>query len=95
MRTDHRPSRARSSMTVDEAEAIVRQAEEGRLAVDDPDVRRVVGQANRVLVRAGTWGADRSPRSRRTRRFVLWGSVVLLLAWVIGLLWPLAALVGD
>jgi CBS domain-containing protein len=92
----HRPDRVRSSMTIDEARAIVQQADSGNLPVDDPDVRRVVGEANRVLVRAATWGGgERTPRSRRVRRAVWIGAITFLAVWVVGLLWPLVALLGD
>jgi hypothetical protein len=63
-------------MTVEEAERIVDQAARGRLDVTDRSIARAVGEANRVLVRAETWGRDREER-RRTR-----GAVLLVLAGV-------------
>jgi hypothetical protein len=63
-------------MTVAEAERIADQAARGRLDVSDPSIARAVGEANRVLVRAETWGRDREER-RRTR-----GVVLLVLAGI-------------
>jgi hypothetical protein len=63
-------------MTVDEAERITEQARQGRLDLTDRSIARAVGDANRVLVRAETWGRDREER-RRTR-----GVVLLVLAGV-------------
>ena len=57
-------------MTFEEAERIADQAAHGRLDVTDPSIARTVGDANRVLVRAETWGRDREER-RRTRAVVL------------------------
>ena len=57
-------------MTVEEAERITDQAGRGRLDLTDPSIARAVGDANRVLVRAETWGRDREER-RRTRAVVV------------------------
>jgi hypothetical protein len=57
-------------MTVEEAERITDQANRGRLDVTDPSIARAVGEANRVLVRAETWGRDPEER-RRTRGVVV------------------------
>jgi len=51
-------------MTLAEAERIADQAARGRLDTTDPSIARTVGQANRVLVRAETWGRDREERRR-------------------------------
>jgi len=75
-------------MTLEEAERIAAQAEQGRLDVSDPSIARAVGEANRVLVRADTWGHDRAERRRTV------GVVLLVLAgvllFVIGLTLALA-----
>lgn len=63
-------------MTVEEAERIADHAAQGRLDTSDPSIARAVGEANRVLVRAGTWGRDRAER-RRTA-----GVVVLIVAGI-------------
>ncbi len=51
-------------MTVEEAERIADQAAHGRLDTADPSIARAVGEANRVLVRAETYGRDRTERRR-------------------------------
>ncbi len=51
---------AKDELTVEEATAITEHAASGSLPLDDPEVRKVVEQANRVLVRAQMWGEDRS-----------------------------------
>jgi hypothetical protein len=61
-------------MTQAEAQRIADQAAQGRLDTSDPSIARAVGEANRVLVRAATWGRDREER-RRTA-----GVVVVVLA---------------
>uniref|UniRef100_A0A942SZV1 Uncharacterized protein n=1 Tax=Neobacillus citreus TaxID=2833578 RepID=A0A942SZV1_9BACI len=81
-------------LTVDEATAIAEHARSGALPLDDPEVRRVVEQANRVLVRAQMWGEDRSPKLRRRRRWLVVGALLMVLVWVAGLLVPLALRLG-
>ena len=76
------------------AELTVEDARSGSLPLDDPEVRRVVEQANRTLVRAQMWGEDRSPRLRRRRRWLAAGALVMVLVWVAGLLVPLAFRLG-
>jgi hypothetical protein len=75
-------------MTLEEAQRIADQAARGRLDVGDPSIARTVGEANRVLVRAETWGRDAEER-RRTR-----GVVLMVLAgitlFVVGLTLALA-----
>jgi hypothetical protein len=78
-----------TALTVDEATAIAEHAENGRLDTDDPEVRRLVGEANRVLVRAGVWGVPEGPRQRRRRRVLAIGASVLVLSWIAGLFLPL------
>jgi len=78
-----------TALTVDEATAIAEHAENGHLDMEDPDVRRLVGEANRLLVRAGVWGVAESPRQRRRRRFLAIGAAVLVLSWLAGLFLPL------
>lgn len=81
-------------LTVDEATAIAEHARSGALPLDDPEVRRVVEQAKRVLVRAQMWGEDRSPKLRRRRRWLVVGALLMVLVWVAGLLVPLALRLG-
>jgi hypothetical protein len=65
-------------MTPEEAARIRRQDAEGRLDHDDPEVRRVLEEANRTSVRAFVYGRDAA--SRRTTRaslLVTTGAAVL------------------
>ncbi|MCC8907213.1 MULTISPECIES: hypothetical protein [unclassified Curtobacterium] len=80
----------KDDLTVDEATVIAQHARDGVLELDDPEVRKVVEQANRVLVRAQMWGDEPSPRLRRRRRFIAIGALVMVLVWVAGLLAPFA-----
>lgn len=80
----------KDDLTVDEATVIAQHARDGVLELDDPEVRKVVEQANRVLVRAQMWGDEPSPRLRRRRRFIAIGALVMVLVWVTGLLAPFA-----
>ena len=67
-----------SRMTPEEAARIRRQDAEGRLDHDDPEVRRVLEEANRTSVRAFVYGRDAA--SRRTTRaslLVTTGAAVL------------------
>ncbi|OII25341.1 hypothetical protein BIV03_09005 [Curtobacterium sp. MCBA15_016] len=80
----------KDDLTVDEATVIAQHARDGVLELDDPEVRKVVEQANRVLVRAQMWGDEPSPRLRRRRRFIAIGALVMVLVWVVGLLAPFA-----
>ena len=92
--TVRRWSMRKDDLTVDEAAVIAEHARSGALDVDDPEVRKVVEQANRVLVRAQMWGEERSPKLRRRRRFIAIGALVMVLVWVAGLLVPLALRFG-
>ena len=75
-------------MTVEEAERIADQVAHGRLDTSDPSIARAVGEANRVLVRAETWGRDRAERRRTAGVAVLvLGGVAL---FVLGLTLALA-----
>lgn len=81
-------SRRRPPMTVEEAERIADQAAQGRLDLSDPSIARAVGAANRVLVRAETWGRDRAERRRTAGVAVLiLGGIAL---FVLGLTLALA-----
>lgn len=79
----------KDELTVEEATAIAEHARSGSLPLDDPEVRKVVDQANRVLVRAQMWGEDRSPKLRRRRRWIAVGGLLVVAAWVAGLILPL------
>ncbi|MFJ7286945.1 hypothetical protein ACIQUC_01375 [Curtobacterium sp. NPDC098951] len=84
----------KDDLTVDEATVIAQHARDGVLELDDPEVRKVVEQANRVLVRAQMWGDEPSPRLRRRRKVIAIGALVMVLVWVAGLLVPLAVRIG-
>ncbi|MBF4615718.1 hypothetical protein [Curtobacterium sp. VKM Ac-1376] len=84
----------KDDLTADEAAVIAEHARAGTLDLEDPEVRRVVEQANRVLVRTQMWGDERSPKLRRRRRFIAAAALVMVLVWVAGLLVPLALRFG-
>lgn len=84
----------KDDLTVEEATVISQHARDGVLELDDPEVRKVVEQANRALVRAQMWGEERSPKLRRRRRIIAFGALVMVLIWVAGLLVPLAVRLG-
>lgn len=84
----------KDDLTVEEATVISQHARDGVLELDDPEVRKVVEQANRVLVRAQMWGEERSPKLRRRRRIIAFGALVMVLIWVAGLFVPLAVRLG-
>jgi hypothetical protein len=65
-------------MTLEEAQRIADQAAQGRLDLGDPSIARAVGEANRVLVRAETWGRDRQERRRTAGVVVLVAAGALL-----------------
>ncbi|MCA5924257.1 MULTISPECIES: hypothetical protein [Curtobacterium] len=81
-------------LTVDEATVIAEHARSGALDLQDPEVRKVVEQANRVLVRTQMWGEERSPKLRRRRRIIAVGALVMVLVWVAALIGPLAVHFG-
>lgn len=77
-------------LSLDEATAIAEHAREGRLELDDPEVRRLVGEANRILVRTQMWGeAPTTPRRRWKRRMLAVGAALIVVVWVVGLFGPL------
>lgn len=87
--------RRHDGLTVDEAAAIADHARAGRLDQSDPEIRRLVGEANRMLVRAQVWGDAESPRRRRKRRWLAAGAVALVTVWVAGLLVPLLVRIAE
>lgn len=87
------PSRFRRSatrMTLDEAERIVALDRDGRLDRGEPQVRKVVDEAHRVVQRASIWGSAPGHPSRRRAVFIFLGAAVFIAAWIAGLLVPLA-----
>ncbi|ROP65895.1 hypothetical protein EDF24_3062 [Curtobacterium sp. PhB130] len=77
-------------LSLEEATAIAEHAREGRLQLDDPEIRKLVGEANRILVRTQMWGeTPPTPRRRWKRRMLAVGAAALVAVWVIGLLGPL------
>lgn len=79
-----------TALTADEAERILRQAGRGALDTRDPEVRRLVTQAQRTVVRHSLWG---DAHSTRHRRYLWWGGAFLLL-WIVGLVVPFAVVFG-
>lgn len=63
-------ARGQVRMTPDEAQRIRAQDAAGRLDHDDPEVRRVLEEANRISVRAHVYGRDAAAR-RTTRASLL------------------------
>ena len=58
-------------LSLEEATAIRREhAREGRLDLDDPEIRHLVGEANRMLVRTQMWGETPPTPRRRWKRGV-------------------------
>jgi hypothetical protein len=88
-RTSRRERPPRVAMPIDEAQRIAENASNGLLDMADPDVARVVAQANRVVVRSQVWGAAQEPKARRWRRLTVVGAIVFIAVWVAGLLVPL------
>jgi hypothetical protein len=85
----------RLEMPLEEAQRFSTNAADGLLDTSDPDVARVVAQANRVVVRAGVWGRSDDRAERRWWRLGLIGAVVFLAIWVAGLLVPLLSALGS
>ena len=86
-----RPAGERFPLTESEAELITMQAEQGRLDLSDPDIRRAVSRAARVARKTRMWGGVRS----RTvvRKSVLAGAGLILL-WMAGLFVPVLMSAG-
>jgi hypothetical protein len=70
-------------MTPEEAQRIRAQFAAGRLDRDDPEVRRVLDEANRTSVRAHVYGRDAA--ARRTTRASLLVTVGAALLFIGGL----------
>ena len=71
-------SRRPERMTPEEARRIRAQDAAGRLDHDDPDVRRVLDEANRVSVRAHVYGRDAAARrTMRASLLITTGAAVL------------------
>jgi hypothetical protein len=87
--------RAQTELTLDEAVAIAAHARAGTLETNDPQVRRLVGDANRLIVRTQLWGEAPTRRARRSRRWTAGIFVAVVLAWILGLLVPLLTHVGS
>ena len=65
-------------MTPEEAHRIRAQYAAGRLDQDDPEVRRVLDEANRTSVRAHVYGRDAAARrTTRSSLLVVSGSALL------------------
>ena len=71
-------ARRQARMTPEEAQRIRAQHTAGRLDPDDPEVRRVLDEANRVSVRAYVYGRDAAARrTTRASLLVVAGSAAL------------------
>lgn len=89
------PGSTSDGLSLDEAAAIAEHAREGRLDMDDPQIRQLVGEANRVMVRTQMWGEQpATPRRRWKRRGLAIGAAAIVAIWVIGLLGPLLLRLG-
>ncbi|PZE25648.1 MULTISPECIES: hypothetical protein [unclassified Curtobacterium] len=85
----------RLTMPLEEAERISTNAADGLLDTSDPDVARVVAQANRVVTRSQMWGSTPDLPTRRWRRLTVLGGLLFVLIWVAGLMLPLLASLGK
>lgn len=77
-------------LTAEEAERILQQVGRGVLDTRDPEVRRIVAQAQRTIVRHSLWG---DATSTRHRRYLFWG-IAFLVLWIVGLVVPFAIVFG-
>lgn len=73
----------RIAMTPEEAQRIRAQHAAGRLDDDDPEVRRVLEEANRTSVRAFVYGRDAA--ARRTTRWSLIVTIAAAALFCVGL----------
>ncbi|TCK65825.1 hypothetical protein [Curtobacterium sp. PhB136] len=83
------PTSGPIELTVDEAILISGHAQSGTLSLDDPEVLRVVQEANRLLVRTQLWGETPTPHRRRKQRLMALGLTVFMLVWLFGVIIPL------
>jgi hypothetical protein len=72
-------------MTPEEAARIRQQDAAGRLDHDDPEVRRVVEEANRTSVRAYVYGRDAAARRTTRASLLVVSGAALLFAGGLGL----------
>jgi hypothetical protein len=86
MSRNRQPERERIDLTDAEAELITIQAEQGKLDLSDPDIRRAVSRAARRARRTRMWGGRANRRAVRRAAMIGVGLVVL---WVAGLFGPL------
>lgn len=93
-RTQRRDRPPRLAMPLEEAERIATNAADGVLDVNDPDVARVVAQANRVVIRSQMWGSTPDVSTRRWRKLTVIGAILFVAVWVAGLLVPLFTSLG-
>ena len=91
-RVERRERPPRVAMPLEEALRISTNAADGVLDLADPDVARVVAQANRVVTRSQMWGSTPDLPTRRWRRWTVVGGLLFVLVWVAGLLLPLLAM---
>jgi hypothetical protein len=75
-------------MTLEEAVAIARNSKLGLLDEDDPDIAKLVDQANAFVVRFRIWGQEPVEQRTRSRRLLVIGSVVVTAIWLAGWLIP-------
>ncbi|MBT1631678.1 MULTISPECIES: hypothetical protein [Curtobacterium] len=69
------------SMSMREAAQISANARNGLLDLSDPTIRRLVGDAHQITVRASVWGDAPDGQPRRQKRLLLTGvSLVVLIA---------------
>lgn len=88
-RTDRGAERAPTPMRVEEAARISANARNGMLDLSDPDIRRLVGDAHQITVRARLWGEQPERQSRRQKRLLLTGVAVVVTVAVAALFVPL------
>jgi hypothetical protein len=94
-RTQRHDRPPRLAMPLEEAERIATNAADGVLDISDPDVARVVAQANRVVIRSQMWGTTPDTSTRRWRKLTVLGGILFVAVWVAGLLIPLFSSLGS
>lgn len=85
-RADRSRSKA-ASMTLDEAQLIEAQLQQGTLDLTLPGTAEIVGEAHRVRLKATLWGADRDDSRRKQVR----GTVVVVCAFLVVTIFGLVA----
>lgn len=79
---------SRAPMRIEEAVAIARNSKLGLLDEDDPDIAKLVDQANALVVRFRLWGQEPVEQRTRGRRLLVVGGITVTAIWLAGWLLP-------